>query len=83
MDSILLTKARVLDAISELRGKKHGSVGYLAKELGICTQAVSRWGLDKPIPRVHRLHLKIHRQDVIDLVSKKDRSVEDSTSEVA
>lgn len=68
MEANQLTKARVLKAISTLTGKDRGVVVYLADELGICPQAVSRWKNDKPIPRVHRLHLKINRPDVIELL---------------
>lgn len=81
MISISLTKYQVLSAISYLLGKKHGSVSYLADELGICSQAVSRWELDKPIPRVHRLHLEINRQDLIEIVNEKH--IESTAGEAA
>lgn len=68
MDSRAFTKNNVLAAVTELLGKKHGSVGYLAKELGICPQAVSRWQPEKLIPRVHRFHLRVNRPDLIEIL---------------
>ncbi len=79
MEASQLTKTEVMKAIFRLLGKERGAVVYLADELGICPQAVSRWKSDKPIPRMHRLHLELKRPDVIELLENK-ASVPDTQS---
>lgn len=70
-------------AVSTLLGRKHGRVGYLANELGICSQAVSRWKTDEPIPRVHRLYLRMHRQDLIEITERQSAEDNSTANEAA
>jgi hypothetical protein len=72
MDTSILTAENVLAAFAD---KKSGVVAAAA-EFGISRSAICQWKKHKPIPAERRLHLYLHRPDIIEKVRAKQGATE-------